>query len=96
MWKSVVDRTKVQEVTAAVREIWYSYAEGFLPRITGTTEDDKLYQMIDKRMPRGWTASIQPSGAVYASTPIFSRKSLAVMIVEKRSDGFQRQFEVTL
>lgn len=96
MRKSVADNPQLQDVNHAVREIWYSYAEGLLPKVTGTTDDDRLYLLIDKRMPNGWTASIQPSGSVYASRPVFNRKSLVVMIVEKRADGFERTFEVAL
>ncbi|WAH36492.1 hypothetical protein [Alicyclobacillus dauci] len=96
MWKSVTETVRLREVADAVREIWYSYAEGFLPAVTGTVEDDKLYQLIDERMPRGWTASILPSGTVYASRPIFARKFLGVIVIEKRADGNQRVFEVAL
>ncbi|WAH41525.1 hypothetical protein NZD89_25350 [Alicyclobacillus fastidiosus] len=97
MNKVITETMRLREVSQAVCEIWYSYAEGFLPKLTGTAQDDKLYQLIDARMPRGWTASIQPSGSVYATCPVFvKRKSLGVLVVEKRSDGHQRIFEIAL
>jgi hypothetical protein len=96
VWNSTTETDRLREVSEAVRDIWYSYAEGYLPNVTGTKEDDVLYHDIDERMPAGWTASIQPSGSVYASCPILSEKSLGVLVVEKRADGFQRMFKIAL
>lgn len=96
MGKTAIDQTRLQEVHKAVQDIWYSYAEGYLPRVTGTSADDELYRMMDVRMPKGWTVSIQPSGTVYASSPFFVKKSMGVLVVEKRVDGYQRTFQIAL
>ncbi|MFD1675158.1 hypothetical protein [Alicyclobacillus fodiniaquatilis] len=96
MQKMGVKAVHLEKVEQAVRDIWYSYAEGFLPQLTGTAADDVLYQHIDARMPSGWTASIQPSGTVYASRPILVKKSMGVLVFEKTADGQQRMFQIAL
>ncbi|GEO26071.1 hypothetical protein AAC03nite_18560 [Alicyclobacillus acidoterrestris] len=97
MYKLTMNTARLVEVAKVVQEIWYAYAEGWLPQLTGTAADDELYQQIDARMPRGWTASIQPSGSVYATRPVFAKKkSLGVLVVEKRASGEERMFEIAL
>lgn len=97
MRKSATDLRHLKEVSDAVQRIWYSYAEGFLPKVTGTTADNDLYNIVDHWMPKGWTASVQPSGSVYVSKPILTRpSSMHVLVIEKRANGEQRMFEIAL
>lgn len=96
MKKSPIHSAQVEEVKDIVDRIWYSYAEGFLPIVTGTTKDDELYDIVDRWMPGGWTASVQPSGSVYASRPMVKGSSMKVLVIQKEADGHQRTFEIAL
>lgn len=96
MKKAAIDYARLEEVKNAVTRIWYSYAEGFLPLVTGSKNDDKLYEIVDSWMPSGWTVSVQSSGSVYASRPMLKKNSMTVLVIQKEADGYQRTLEVVL
>ncbi|MCL6633471.1 MAG: hypothetical protein K6T63_12675 [Alicyclobacillus herbarius] len=78
---------EVSETLETLRQIWYSYAEGYISPVTGTELDDPQLEELEARLPKGWTLSIMPRGDVLAGRPIMLNGEMQLVICHVERDG---------
>jgi hypothetical protein len=85
------------EALKTLRQVWYAYAEGLLPEMTGTDADDEVLEKIDDTLPEGWTVSIMPDGTVLAGHPVWLKNDMTVVVCHIDRQGqsavFQRSMQ---
>ncbi|QQE79365.1 hypothetical protein [Alicyclobacillus sp. SO9] len=91
--QNLMGEIHLQEAAGVMRDIWYAYAEGFLPKMTGTAADDSILEQIDDTLPRGWTASIMPDGTVLAGHPVWANNDMKLIVCHINREGQQVVFE---
>ncbi|WP_067929513.1 MULTISPECIES: hypothetical protein [Alicyclobacillus] len=78
---------EVSEALETLRQIWYSYAEGYIPPVTGTELDDAQLEELEAKLPTGWTLSIMPRGDILAGRPILIDGQMHLVICHVERDG---------
>lgn len=91
--QNLLGEIHLEEAISAIRDIWYAYAEGFLPEMTGTDADEGFLEQIDNTLPAGWTASIMPDGTVLAGHPVWANEDMSVIVCHIDREGRQSVFE---
>lgn len=85
------------EAIQTLRQVWYAYAEGLLPEMTGTDADDEVLEKIDDSLPEGWTVSIMPDGTVLGGHPVWAESDMTVIVCHIDRQGqsvvFQRALQ---
>jgi hypothetical protein len=94
--QNLLEAIHLEDAICALRDIWYAYAEGFLPEMTGTDADEGILEQIDDTLPAGWTASIMPDGTVLAGHPVWADDNMKVIVCHINREGRQDVFERSL
>jgi hypothetical protein len=77
------------ETMAMLRQIWYAYAEGYIPPVTGTELDDTFLEELETKLPPGWTLSITPRGDVLAGRPVMMDGTMTLVVCHIQRCGNQ-------